>query len=151
MSPILNYTTKIPVEKSVSELESLLFRHGARGIYKESDDSGFICALAFYIKTPNGKLPFRLPIDVKATLRILHKQSVNGEIPKRFATEEHARKIAWRIIKDWIQAQIWLIETEMVKMEQVFLPYMMVDKDRSLYEAMREKKFLLGEGKEGGS
>lgn len=41
-----------------------------------------------------------------------------------------------------------ITETEMVRMEQVFLPYMMVNKDQTLYEAMRDKHFLLGEGEQ---
>ena len=42
-----------------------------------------------------------------------------------------------------------IVETEMARTEQVFLPYMMVDKERSLYEAIRDKHFLLEPGEEG--
>ena len=47
-----------------------------------------------------------------------------------------------------MRAQMAILETEMVKLEQVFLPYMIVSDKKTLYEVMKEKQFLLGERKE---
>lgn len=147
---MLNYTTKIPYQKSMAEIEALLMIHGASDIYKKVDEEGHVSALLFRLRTPDGNLPIRLPIDANATLEVLKKQYLNREVDKRFATKDHARRVAWRIIKDWLEAQVWLVETQMAKMEEILLPYLMVDKDRTLYEAMKEKHFLLGPGEEGG-
>ena len=38
------------------------------------------------------------------------------------ARMQQANRTAWRIIKEWILAQMALIETEMVSVEEVFLP-----------------------------
>lgn len=146
MSPLLNYTTKIPYEKTMAEVEALLMVHGASDIYKKVDDQGHVTALLFRLRTPDCNLPIKLPIDVDATLKVLKKQYLNQEIERRFTTEDHARKIAWRIIKDWLKAQVWLVETQMAKMEEILLPYLVVDKERTLYEAMRDKHFLLRSG-----
>jgi len=148
MSALLNYSTKIPYQRTMAEIEALLMVHGASEIYKKVDDEGYVSALLFRLRTPDGNLPIRLPIDVNATLEVLKKQYLNREVDKRFATKDHARKVAWRIIKDWLQAQVWLVETQMAKMEEILLPYLMVDKDRTLYQTMRDKHFLLGEGEE---
>ena len=32
--------------------------------------------------------------------------------------------ITWRILKDWVEAQMALLETGMVTMDESFLPYM---------------------------
>lgn len=146
--PLLNYTTKIPYDKTMMQIEALLMTHGAKDIYKKVDDDGCVCALVFSLKTPDGNLPIRLPIDADATLKVLTQQHRNREIEKRFANKDHARRVAWRIIKDWLEAQIWLVETQMAKMEEILLPYMMVNKKQTLYEAMKEKHFLLGEGED---
>lgn len=148
--PLLNYTTKIPYQKTMAEVEALLMVHGASEIYKKVDDEGHVSALLFRLRTPDGNLPIRLPIDANATLEVLQKQYLNREVDRRFATKDHARKVAWRIIKDWLQAQVWLVETQMAKMEEILLPYLMVDSNHTLYEAMRDKHFLLGSGEKGG-
>ncbi|GAH91049.1 unnamed protein product [marine sediment metagenome] len=146
--PLLNYTTKIPWERSYTEVKSLLIAHGARGFYEEVGPEGYINSFIFKLRTPDGDVPIKIPIDVESTIKILKKQYDSGEIDRRFTDPKRARNIAWRIIKDWLQAHIWLVETEMMKMEQILLPYMMVDKDHTLYEAMKDRHFLLGEGRE---
>lgn len=146
--PLLNYTTKIPYEKTMAQVEALLRMHGASGIYEKVDDQGYVSALAFTLRSPNGDLPIRLPVGVNATYKVLEKQYANREIERRFASRDHARRVAWRIIKDWLEAQVWLVEAEMARMEEILLPYMMVDEERTLYEAIKEKHFLLDKGKD---
>jgi len=149
MSPLLDYTTSVPVSRTVAQVQAILVEHGARAVMMEYDDRGRITALAFNIKMPNRDLPIRLPIDAAATLRVLQRQADNREIPGRYAKEEHAYRVAWRIIKDWVEAQMSLLETEMVKMEEIFLPYVITPGGQTVYQVMVEKQFLLGTG-EGG-
>jgi len=149
MSPLLDYTSTVPVSRTVAQVQAKLVEHGARAVMMEYDAQGRITALAFNVKTPNGDLPIRLPIDAAATLRVLQRQADNREIPARYAREEHAYRVAWRIIKDWIEAQMSLLETEMVRLEQIFLPYVITPGGQTVYQVMVEKHFLLGPG-EGG-
>jgi len=147
---LLDYTTTIPVHKTAAEVQGILARNGSRQILTEFDDQQRISAVLFRIDGPGGEaLSFRLPVDAGATYKVLLKQYNNGEVPRRYANEEHARRVAWRIIKDWLQAQMALLETEMVKMEEIFLPYLIVGKDKkTLYQAMKESQFLLPSGDE---
>jgi len=149
MSPLLNYTSTVPVSRTVAQVQAKLVEHGARAIMMEYDGRGRITALAFNVKTPKGELPIRLPIDAAATLRVLQRQAEKREIPGRFAREEHAYRVAWRIIKDWVEAQMSLLETEMVRMEEIFLPYVITPGGQTIYQVMANKGFLLGPG-EGG-
>ena len=142
--PILNYTTSVPVSRTVSQIQAKLVEHGARAVMMEYDDRGRIEALAFKVNTVKGDLPIRLPIDTKATLRVLQRQHYNREIPGRYANEDHAYRVAWRIIKDWIEAQMSLLETEMVRMEEIFLPYVITGSGETIYQVMAGKHFLLG-------
>ena len=146
---LLDYTSKVPVSRTVAQVQAILVEHGARAVMMEYDGHGRITALAFKVKRPNGELPIRLPIDTAATLRVLQRQADNREIPARYAKEEHAYRVAWRIIKDWVEAQMSLLETEMVRMEEIFLPYVITQSGQTIYQVMAEKHFLLGPG-EGG-
>jgi len=149
MSPLLDYTTSVPVSRTVAQIQARLVEHGARAVMMEYDDRGRIKALAFNVIMPNGELPIRLPIDTAATLKVLQRQYANREIPARYANEDHAYRVAWRIIKDWVEAQMSLLETEMVKMQEIFLPYVITPGGQTIYQVMASKGFLLGPG-EGG-
>lgn len=145
--PLLDYTTSVPVSRTIAQIQAKLVEHGARAVMMEYDDRGRITALAFKVKMPNGELPIRLPIDAAATLRVLERQAYNREIPARYAKEEHAYRVAWRIIKDWVEAQLSLLSTEMVTISQLFLPYAITKDGRTVYETLAEGKFrLLAEG-----
>ena len=53
---------------------------------------------------------------------------------------DQARRTAWRILKDWVQAQMALLETNMVDMEEIFLPYMLSG-EQPLYQALQANHF----------
>ena len=144
--PLLDYTTSVPVARTVAQVQAKLVEHGARAVMMEYDDRGRINALAFNVRTPNGEIPIRLPIDVAATLRVLERQYANREIPARYVKEEHAYRVAWRNIFHWVSAQMALLQTEMVKMEEIFLPYVITRGGQTIYQVMAGKGFLLGPG-----
>jgi len=140
--PIANYSTSVDALKSVGEIQGILVGHGATSILIDFAKDKTIESLSFKIETPHGVLPFRLPVNAVAVQRVLEDQGVDA----RYRTHEHSVRVAWRITKDWVRAQMALLETEMVRLEQVFLPYMMASKDKTLYEAMADKGFYLEGG-----
>lgn len=147
--PLLNYTTDVPAYRTIEQIQRILVKHGARAIMADYDGSGEVTALAFKVNSPSGELPIRLPIDVAATYKVLQRQYDDGQVDRRYSTFKHAKNVAWRIVKDWLEVQMALLETEMVKMEEIFLPYVITQGGRTIYQVMVEKRFLLGPG-EGG-
>jgi len=146
---LLNYTTQIEATKTVGEIQGILAGHGAKSILVDYADDHTVEALSFRVLTPQGNVGIRLPIDPEAVLKVLTQQSRLGRVPKRYLTHAQAVRVAWRIVKDWVQAQMAILETEMVKMEQIFLPYVITQSGRTLYETMVDRHFQLGPG-EGG-
>jgi hypothetical protein len=51
------------------------------------------------------------------------------KIPPRYKTAAQAERVAWRIVKDWLEAQLAIIRTEMVTLDQVMLAYMQVNEN----------------------
>ena len=141
--PIANYSTTVDALKTVGEIQGILVAHGARSILMNYGKDGNIESLSFIVETPYGDMPIRLPINAKAVLKVLEEQRV----PPRYANYQQAVRIAWRIVKDWVRAQMAILETEMVKMEQIFLPYMITKNNQTLYESMVDRGFYLTEGK----
>lgn len=148
MSPLLDYTTSVPVSRTAAQIQTMLVEHGARAVTMEYDDKGRVFALAFYIKMPDRDLPIRLPINAAATWRVLQGQAKNRKIPLRFAKEDHAYRVAWRNIYHWISAQLALLETEMVVMEEIFLGYIIASDGQTLFQKLEQRDFLLPLGRE---
>lgn len=157
--PLLNYTTKIDADKTINEIQRSLSKAGAMKVMTDYED-GIISAVSFALKVNDQILGFRLPCDWRPVYAVLLRQFPIKPKPGLYGDErlkniEHkeselrlqAVRTAWRIVKDWVEAQCALIETQMVQTEQVFLPYMMVNPNQTLYEKMADSKFLLGDGK----
>lgn len=141
--PLLNYTTSIKTEKTVSEIQAKLVKAGAKAILYDYDDQGNIVALSFKLIVNDTEAGFRLPTEWRPVLRILND---DPKVPVRLKTNEQALRVAWRIVKDWVEAQLAIIETKMVKTEQVFLPYMVMRNNNTLYENIKENPKLLEGG-----
>jgi hypothetical protein len=144
--PLLNYTTSIQVQKTVVEIIAILTTHGARAILQEYDDKGAIAGLSFKIHVGEQELAFRLPADWPAVLRVMER---DRRVPRRFRGPEQARRVAWRILKAWVEAQMALIDVHLATMEQVFLPYAILADGRTVYERLREQRFALPPAMEG--
>lgn len=134
--PLLNYTTKINVYTTLGEIQAQLVKHGARKIMQDYDDAGRLAALTFAIDTPTGVRVIRLPANVDAVHKVLTRQKVKCD-------REQAERVAWRIVKDWVEAQMAILESEMVQLDEIFLPYMVNDKGQTLFEAYRNNQLRL--------
>lgn len=122
----LNYTTQIDSHKSASECVAILAAHGASRISMDLS-GGLPSGLAFGIETPAGMRFYVLPANVEGVYRALDKAYRAGHIPRRFVDRAQAQRVAWRVIKDWLEAQLALIDAQLVEIEQVMMPYLIVD------------------------
>jgi hypothetical protein len=141
---ILNYTTTIAVDKTVGEIQKILGAHGAKSIQVDYT-LGIPSAVAFFVDTPFGERTYLLPANVEGVWQALAQQHRKGKVPIRLTTKEQAARVAWRIIKDWTEAQMAIIEAGMVTLDQVMLPYMQVGQE-SLYEALKGSRLALPSG-----
>jgi hypothetical protein len=147
---LLNYSTSIAPEKTIAEIQAKLAKAGAFQILHEyHKGTGELIGLSFRIETEFGNLAFELPARIDAVEAVLQKQFKRGDVRRGFTKREQAVRVAWRILKDWIEAQLALIETGMVSVEQIFLPFCQSANGETLFEAIKRKRFagLLMEGK----
>ena len=138
---ILNYTTSVDAFKTVSEIEYTLMKHNAKSIMKNYEGQS-VTGLSFLIDTGAQQIPVRLPVKVDECLKVLKKEKKKGTKNIK-DNREQAERVAWRILKDWIAAQMALLDIEMVRFEEIFLPYIEVPGGQTIYERMEEKQFLL--------
>jgi hypothetical protein len=143
--PLLNYTTSIAPQKTVMEIQAALAKAGASAILADYDTDGNIVALSFRLKAEGQDISFKLPTAWQPVMETLKRQRVS---PK-YQTPEHALRVAWRITKDWVEAQLAIIETRMVTTAQVFLPYAITKDGSTVYEYIAgNTSLLLGAGEQ---
>jgi hypothetical protein len=128
--PLLNYSTTVSSGRSVAAIHELLTKAGARQVVTLYDTMANPVGIGCLIVTPLGERYFRLPVEPDNVLAVLRRQRMQP----RYKTPEHAHRVAWRIAKDWLEAQLALIESEMVTLDCVMLPYMQGDDGRTVYD-----------------
>lgn len=133
--PILNFTTKISAEQTAAQVTKILAKAKVSSVSTEYVD-GRPSGISFTITTPHGDRLFTLPINAEGVRLVL----VKDRVEPRYQTREQAERVAWRVVKDWIEAQVALVQAGMATIDQVMLPYLMVDAERTMYTAYRENE-----------
>jgi hypothetical protein len=142
--PLLNYTTTVPVNRTIGEVQALLVEAGARSIMSDYDEVGRAVGLSFLVQTAYGMRGFALPVNSRSVESVMKN---DRKVAPRFRTPEQAERVAWRILKDWLEAQLALIRTQMATLDQVMLPYMQSEVDGcTVYELYRDRQLALPAG-----
>lgn len=128
--PILNYTTEVPVEKTASQIHALLVRAKADAVMNEYKD-GVLVSIAFRITTKHGVIQYKLPAHIRGVLGAMNQ---NKKVPRSKVNMEQAARVGWRIVKDWIEAQLAMIESQMADVPEIFLPYAITATGQTVYE-----------------
>jgi len=132
--PILNYTTTIDVEKTMGEINRALARRGVTRISTLYDEQGVAAGLAFTMKTDYGLRDFELPVRTEGVLAAM---KADAAIKPAQKTAAQAARVAWRIAKDWLEAQSALIDAQLATLDEVMLPYMVDGGGQTMYAVYR--------------
>jgi hypothetical protein len=151
---IIKYTSEIAPEKTIAEITKCLVRHGASAIVTDYDKAtGKATGLTFKMPLGDKSLTFRLPWDWQPVYVILtsglkfNSRDEQRNVERKNRYREQAERTAWRIVKDWIDAQMALVETKMITAPQVFLPYAIIRDGKTLSETVAQNpQLLLGNG-----
>ena len=139
--PILNYTTTIDPLKTQSEIERILVKHNAKSIMKNYDGE-YVTSMSFLIDNGINQVPVKMPVKAAECLRVLEKEKAAGGKNIK-ATRAQAERVAWRILKDWLEAQMALLDVNMVSLQEIFLPYIVDKSGQTVYEKLEQRNFLL--------
>lgn len=143
MMGTLNYSTTIAASKTVGEMQAMLAQHGAGSVSVDYDD-GRAVGLSFALTTLHGPRHFTIPVDVPAMQRLLIRQDKAGQLRSgrkdQRTSMEQAERVAWRVMKDWLAAQLALVESQMASLDQVMLSYVQVQPGITLYQAYSDRE-----------
>lgn len=114
--PIKNYTTKIDASTSLSEIQNALASAGASKIMVDYE-KGIPVAVSFVMQLGDTICAYKLPVNFDGVEAVLKKQNIKAD-------KKQVMRIAWRNVRDWVLAQIALVEAGNAVAGEVFLPYM---------------------------
>lgn len=111
MQNLRNYTSGVPVERSVSLIEKRLVETGASHIMKQYGPDGTLSDIIFSLPGPrnNAPVPIKLPANVEKCNHLLAKQVKR---PRKGTLEKirlQAERTAWKLLSDWVDVQISMI------------------------------------------
>lgn len=140
---ILNYTTSVDAKKTVAEIQEKLSRSGCKRIIIDYDSDYNPESVSFGILWGHQMAFFMLPCKWEAVLKAMQKAK---DVRRGLCTKEQAYRVAWRIIKDWIEAQLAIVEAEQASLPEVFLPYAMTKDGTTLFNKIKEdnSQLLIG-------
>jgi hypothetical protein len=86
-------------------------------------------------------LSFRLPVDVDAVHDYMMRQRKTRMTHVQLRNlKEQAERTAWKLMQDWVEAQLSLVVTKQAEVAQVFMPYLLSG-ERTFYYAVKERGF----------
>lgn len=152
--PLRNYTSEVPVDRSISRIEAYLVQAGATHVSKGYGPNGEVTTIVFNLAINEMPALFRLPVRVESCYKALLKDRKSLSLPAwsdwgrqrqeegKKRLREQAARTAFRILEDWVSVQVSLVQLEQAEAVEVFLPYAYnPEKDQTLFESMKETKF----------
>lgn len=143
---LLNYTTTVEAVKTIAEIQQTLATKGAQAVTVEYDSTGFPSAVTFAIMLDGHRVSYRLPSKYDEALKAMQRAP---DVSQRYCNREQAIRVCWRILKDWVETQLALVQLKQVELAEVFFPYAVdATSGMTLFEHWRETQKLLSEGED---
>lgn len=146
----LNYSTIIPAARTSQECVTMLVEHGAirAGLVTEARKPA---GIEFQIDTRWGPRHYAVPVNVDATQATLVKAVKEGTVTlggggrsrANLTSRDHALDVAWRVLRDWLEVQIAMIEAGLADLERVMLSWQLVAPGKDMFEALDEQQGLM--------
>lgn len=130
---LLNYSTVVPASKSIGEISGLLVEHGAKRISQIIGGDRKVKGVEFEIEVREFPVQFALPANVDGCFGVLmredpwHNRKGKTIEAYRAFMRERAEWVSWRTLCMWLRAQLAIIETGQVTMDQVMMPFAQIE------------------------
>jgi hypothetical protein len=151
-----NYTSDAPVHQTIHRIEQVLIKCGVTGITKDYAPDGTVIAVAFKIPAATGDVTIRLPVNEQQAIDALWLDYVDGDVMNKAGTEvtawgsrkkkrrsdfvEQGKRTAWKIMQDWVEVQMSMIQMKQADTMEVFLPYVWNGKS-TIYNRVKDAGF----------
>ena len=138
---IKNYTSKSL--NSINKIQEILAKHKCTRIMFGYNDDGTIKDIQFGMLVDGKEIGYKLPCRVEKVAAVLYGVRYEGLNDTK---REQAYRTAWANVRDWVDAQMAMIDTEQAEIAQIFLPYAVRGDGKTYFEVIKENPYLLEGG-----
>ncbi len=121
-----------------------LVAHKAKRLLFDYDEDGRATGIEFTLEIGNAALQFRLPARFAQAEPILEqaRRASRHPMSRGDTLKEQTYRAVWATIRDWISAQMALIDVGAVRTEEVFLPYLVLEEGKTMFEQFAVSRAL---------
>ena len=132
-------TTEVDAGRSASEIVAELVKAGASAINTDYAN-GVIVGLRWVMKVRGVDQLFNMPARIEPVEKLLLSRR-KGPLynQDKLRIHEQARRVAWRQLLRWIQAQMAMIQCGMAESGEVFFAYLQSPGGQSIFEVFAEQ------------
>ena len=147
-----NYTSTVPVDRSLAQIEKTLIDLGATNISKSINEQKEVDGIVFLISVDGKPHLFKLKARVDEVFKVLWKDVSPRSIHKKEVKNnrrEQAKRTAWKLLFDRIQMDATDIKLGQMELLEVFLTRAYdLQNDQTFFEKIKANDFKqLTEGK----
>lgn len=137
-----NYTSEVAPSITISRIQKTLLKAGVRSLEMEYGSDHKVAAMIFKIEFEAGKfLHAKLWLDYVGKDKLSQDgQYSSSKRKNKKSFLDQAERTAWKLMQDWIEVQLSLIQLNQVEVVQVFLPFVW-DGKRTFYETLKGSGF----------
>jgi hypothetical protein len=138
---VKNYTSTVAASKSIQHIEDRLVTHGASNILKQYEDK-CLMGIAFILNVNGKQIPFKLPAHIKNVEKQLRSEIKRPRSGTMQNIKEQAERTAWKLLADWVDIQLSLVELQQIQFLEMFLPYVYDHQtQKTFFEKLEETGF----------
>lgn len=134
-----NYTSSVPVSKTISRIEEILAAIGAKAIGKNYADAK-VESITFQLPIGGRDFLIRLPAKPEAVYESLRKEVKRPHRGTLGRVKEQAERTAWKIQQDWLEVELTNIQLNQKEPMQAFLSYLW-DGQQTYFEMLKGRGF----------
>lgn len=134
-----NYTSGVPVDRTVSRIEQLLADAGAKAIGKNYA-AGRLTSLTFQLEINGRDHLIRLPANPQAVYDSLAREVSRPRSGTLERLKLQSDRTAWKIQQDWLEIELTKMKLNQTEPLQAFLAYIW-DGEQTFYEKLKGSGF----------
>jgi hypothetical protein len=138
---IKNWTARTPAIENIGIIKSALKEHGVTAIKLEKDGKKRYVGISFSLEINNELIDFKLPVHIERVEELVRESYEYVKLTDNL--RDQAYRTSWANVKDWIVAQLALVDSQMAKTEEVFLPYLLTEAGQTYFEVFENHRALL--------
>jgi hypothetical protein len=107
-------------------------------------DGERLASIAFIVAIGEKDFPFKLPARIDRVEKVLYEMYRRPRAGTAQKIKDQAERTAWKILADWVDIQMSLVELDQAELLEVFMPYLYNHQtETTLFDRFKKNGFAM--------